>query len=152
MAEETKQQSKSNGHSKDSSGGKKVILNGPQSDSQSRSSEKKEASWITGAKKGLRPFYWVTGITLLWYAIAYFHLINPNTVAQGNLLISAILFVLSIPTGIILKLDVLVKDYGTSIAPELALLFALPFVLINFALIGAYKGWRNSFKTKKPDA
>ena len=148
MSEESKQRGKSNGHSSDSSGSKKVILE----NSDKAVVKKVDPAWFIGAKRAFKPFYWLAGLIVIWRVIAMFQLINPNIIASGTLLLSALMFVISIPMGIFLRMDVLATNYASNIAPESALILALPIVLLNFILIGAYRGWRSSFKAKKPDA
>lgn len=142
----TKEKNKTNGHLKDASGNKKIILDNSQPDA------KKNPAWFIGAKKSFKPFYWVAGIVVLWRVIAIFGLLEKNIIASGTLLLSALLFVISIPMGILLRMDVLATTYAINITPETALVLALPIVLLNFMLIGAYKGWRSGFIANKPNA
>lgn len=129
---------KSNGHTNSSSGSKKVILN--------NDAPIKDPEWFLGAKKALKPFYWFAALTLIWCAISYFTLLDPNLIASGTLLLSAIIFIFSIPMGIILRMDVLASNYANSFSTEAVLIFSLPILLLNFLLIGAYMGWRKTFK------
>lgn len=130
---------KSNGHTNNSSGSKKVILNND-------NAPKYNPAWLAGAKKALKPFYWIAAITLLWCCVSFFKLVDPNLAASGTLLISVVLFLLSIPVGIILGMDAMASHYASSFSNEAVLIFALPIMLINFLVIGAYQGWRKSFK------
>lgn len=130
---------KSNGHTNNSSGSKKVILNND-------NAPKVDPAWYTGAKKAFKPFYVIAAITLLWCVISFFRLIDLNIIASGTLLMAAVLFILSIPIGIFLRIDVLSEHYASTLSTEAVLIFTLPILLLNFLFIGAYMGWRKTFK------
>lgn len=129
----------SNGHNS-SSGTKKVILN------NDNPTAKPDPAWFIGAKKAFKPFYWIAGFVLLWCTVSFFQVIDPNIIASITLLISALIFILSIPVGIFLRMDVLADHYAASFSTEAVLIFSLPILLLNFLLIGAYMGWRGKFQ------
>ena len=100
------------------------------------------SDWYEGGKAGLKCFYFVAGLTFIWCLISHFQLLSQNIISSITLVISVLLFAISIPTGIFLRMDVLTTTYSTT--NEFALLLALPIVMLNFVFIGAYRGWRKS--------
>ncbi len=107
------------------------------------------SDWYDGGKAGLKFFYFIAITTFIFCLISYFELLSPNIIAPVTLVFSVVLFVISIPTGILLRMDVLTTTYSTT--NEFSLLLALPIVMLNFVFIGAYWGWRKqrSLQSKK---
>ena len=104
------------------------------------------SDWYEGGKAGLKVFFWIAAITFIWCLISYFELFTANFISSTTLLVSVILFAISIPTGIFLRMDILTTTYSTT--SEFSLLLALPIVMLNFVFIGAYWGWRKSRQKK----
>jgi len=95
--------------------------------------------WYEGGKAGLKCFYWIAAITFIFCLISHFQLLSTNILGPITLIFSVVLFALSIPSGILLRMDVLTITYSTT--TEFSLLLALPIVMLNFVFIGAYWGW-----------
>lgn len=100
-----------------------------------------------GVKSALRAFAWVAVPIVVWVLLLRLDLLSEILTGRGNLIISVILFLLSIPVSIFIRLDKLLIDYGLGLDDEYKLLAMLPIVLANFLLVGAYRGWRHSLLT-----
>ena len=65
------------------------------------------SDWYEGGKAGLKCFYFVAGLTFVWCLISYFQLLPQNFISSVTLVVSVLLFVISIPTGIFLQRRIL---------------------------------------------
>lgn len=147
---------RSNGHSPGDLEEKEVLMESEKSSLEANAEESEKESrqvpiptWMDGVKKYFRIFLWVAGITLLWLTLSYFKVLPPRFVDNGNFLVSVILFLLAIPTGLFVGMSSMLERYAAEGATEIALLSALPIVLLNLMVIGAYRGWSRGFKARQ---
>jgi len=109
----------------------------------STAEEEKESHWLAGMKTAFRRFLWIAAFIFAWTGICYFEvLIGREYRAVISMLISVLLFFLAIPVSIVFRMDTLMADYAVESFRELALLLALPVVLLNFLFVGAVVGWK----------
>jgi hypothetical protein len=130
--------------------GKKAVLPVPTSDS-------KAPGWYMGMRTALRYFSFIAAIVVGWCLVSYFALLDKYVVDNGTLILSVVLFFLGFPVSIFFRLDNIMEGWSGSDRKEIPLLFALAFILINFLLIGACRGWRkeledNTVPGKRPES
>ncbi|MCB0324683.1 MAG: hypothetical protein KDD69_13970 [Bdellovibrionales bacterium] len=99
------------------------------------------SGWERGVQTALRRFQFVAGATFAWLVAAVFQLLPLPMIDASRLILSVVLFVLAIPTAIILRLDDFSKNWGADGYHNLVILVALLMVLLNFVAIGAVVGW-----------
>ena len=100
-------------------------------------------------QSGFRAFLWVAAGVVLWNAICFFDFLSFSTKSVGTMVLAMILFFLSLPLGIIFRLDEALGNVSVGEHPEYALFAALPYVLINFGILSIYLGFRRQRKAEQ---
>ena len=138
----------SNGKAGENQQNSKDVLLSMEDVEQNNTSTTQENSvaWMQGVKKSLKVFSWLAIVVLIWLLLNHFEVLDKSILDTGNFILSIFLFMISIPTSLFFRMDTMMERYAADYSAQVALLAALPLVLFNFMLIGAYMGWRKKFK------
>ena len=102
--------------------------------------------WKEGAFSGIRAFAYLAAMLGLWVIIARLEVFTLYKTDLISAYISVVLFLLAIPVGIFLRMDMVLGFFAFELASEIALLAVLPIILINFILWGIYLTYRRRRK------
>jgi len=139
----------SNGNHETGTDQKEVLLSNDSGvESVGEQAVAQESNWMLGVKKSLKVFGFFAAAILIWLLLYHFEILDKSILDTGNFIVSILLFVIAMPCSLFFRMDTMMERFAADSSTEVALLAALPIVLLNFMLIGAYRGWSKSIKEK----
>lgn len=106
-----------------------------------------QSVWRKSLNSAVRRFLrYVALPVLIWVILLYFSLLPENLLGTGTLILSVLLFVLAMPTGLFLRMDRMMEGWIDSFAAPGGLLAALLIVLVNFVIIALARAWLKKSK------
>ena len=97
-------------------------------------------SWKAGAVAAGKKFFYVAVPTALWAVLLKMDLLPTAIAEAGTLLLTVCLFLLAMPTGLVLRIDDLASWGEGQFNKPTVLLIVLLVVGLNFILVGAVLG------------
>ncbi len=105
--------------------------------------------WKQGLLRAAVYGKYVILLCAIWWMLAYFELLDPVSISAGSMVLVTLMYILSLPTGLLFDVDDLIEGWLGAQEPQTKILLLIPLVLVNLMLVNVVLAYRRKGKKSK---